>query len=42
MVRNYVYDEVRARHISVSSAAVISALRNVYDAGFLADELTKQ
>ncbi|MDO5295888.1 MAG: S46 family peptidase [bacterium] len=40
MVRNYVYDEVQARHISVSSAALLAALRSVYSADFLADELT--
>ncbi|MBQ7569168.1 S46 family peptidase [bacterium] len=40
MVRNYVYDEVQARHIAVSSDALIAALREVYHAGALADELT--
>ena len=42
MVRNYVYDEVRARHISASSVALLTALRQVYQAEHLADELSKR
>jgi V8-like Glu-specific endopeptidase len=36
---NFVYDERLNRAVSVHSAALIEALRNVYDAGALADEL---
>ena len=39
MVRNYVYDEVQARHISVSSAAIVEALDKVYGASNLVSEL---
>ena len=42
MVRNYVYDEVQARHISVSSAAMLATLRQVYGAGYLAEEMTRR
>lgn len=40
LVRNFVYDETRSRHISVSSAAVLEALRGVYGADALVEELT--
>lgn len=36
---NFVYDDTLNRAVSVHSAAMIEALRNVYDAGSLADEL---
>lgn len=39
MVRNFVYDEVKARHISVASSAILEALRNVYHADTLLEEL---
>jgi len=39
LVRNFVYTEVQARHIAVHSRAVLEALRQVYDAQALADEL---
>ena len=37
---NFVYDDTQNRAVSVHSSALIEALRNVYDAGFLADELS--
>lgn len=40
LVRNFVYTEVRARHIAVHSRAVPEALRKLYGAGALAKELT--
>ncbi len=40
LVRNYVYTDEQARHISVHSRAVLEALRKLYDAGPLAKELT--
>ena len=39
LVRNFVYTEVQARHIAVHSRAVLEALRKVYEAQTLADEL---
>ncbi|HBM96420.1 TPA: hypothetical protein DD394_02615 [bacterium UBP9_UBA11836] len=39
MVRNFVYDEVKARHISVASPAILEALRSVYHADALLKEL---
>ena len=36
---NYCYDEVQARSVSVHSNLIIEALRKVYDAGALADEI---
>jgi hypothetical protein len=40
LVRNYVYTDEQARHISVHSAGVLEALRVVYDAGPLVQELS--
>ena len=39
LVLDYVYDNKQARAVSVDSAAIIEALRKVYDAGALADEI---
>lgn len=39
LVRNFVYTDVQARHVAVHGAAVIEALRNLFDAGGLVDEL---
>jgi hypothetical protein len=40
LVRNFVYTDVQARHISVHSRAVLEALRKLYDADGLVKELT--
>ncbi len=40
LVRNFVYTDVQARHISVHSRGVLEALRKLYDAGPLVRELT--
>jgi hypothetical protein len=40
LVRNYVYTEEQARHISVHARGVLEALRVIYDAGPLVHELT--
>lgn len=40
LVRNFVYTDVQARHIAVHAAAVLLALRKIYDAEALASELT--
>ena len=40
LVRNFVYTDVQARHISVHSRAILEALRKLYDAGGLVAELT--
>ena len=40
LVRNFVYTDVQARHIAVHSRAVVEALRKLYGADALADELT--
>src|SRR5207248_2336914 len=40
LVRNFVYTEVQARHVSVHSAGVLEALRKVYAADNLVRELT--
>ena len=39
LVGRYIYDETRNRAVAVHSAAILQALRIVYDAGPLADEL---
>ena len=39
LVLDYIYDDKEARAVSVDSAAIIEALRKVYDAGPLAEEL---
>ncbi len=41
LVRNFVYDEARARNVAVDVRAMLEALRKIYDAGALADELVK-
>jgi len=38
-VLNCIYTDTQARAVSVDSAAIIEALRNVYDAQPLVDEL---
>jgi hypothetical protein len=40
LVLDSIYDEKQARAVSVDSAAISEALRNVYDAGALLDEIT--
>lgn len=39
MVGRFIYDETANRAVSADSAAIIEALRKLYDAGRLADEL---
>jgi hypothetical protein len=39
LVGDFIYDDTQNRAVSVHSAALIEALRHVYDAGALADEL---
>jgi hypothetical protein len=41
LVRNFVYTEEQARHIAVHSRGIIEALRRLYDAGPLVQELTQ-
>jgi hypothetical protein len=41
LIRNYVYTDEQARHISVHSRGVLEALRVVYEANPLVEELTK-
>jgi hypothetical protein len=41
LVGNFVYDESVNRAISVDSRGMLEVLRKLYDAGHLADELTK-
>jgi len=38
---NFAYDEIDNRTVSVNSGAIVEALRHIYDANFLADELLK-
>jgi hypothetical protein len=40
LVLDFIYEDQQARAVSVASQAIIEALRNIYDAGPLADELT--
>ena len=40
LVRNFVYTDVQARHIAVHCRAVLEALRKLYPAGPLVEELT--
>lgn len=40
LVWDFQFDEERGRALSVHSSAIIEALRNIYDAGKLVDELT--
>lgn len=42
LVRNFVYTDVQARHIAVHGAAVLEALRKVYDAPSLVAELEQK
>jgi hypothetical protein len=42
LVSDYVYTEEQARAVAVHSQGILEALRKVYDAGPLADELTKK
>ena len=42
LVRNFVYTEVQARHVAVHSKAVLEALRNLYAAEGLANELIEK
>jgi hypothetical protein len=42
LVLDYIYEDQQARAVSVDSTAILEALRKVYDAGPLADELTGQ
>ncbi|MFO0880295.1 MAG: S46 family peptidase [Gemmataceae bacterium] len=42
LVRNFVYTDVQARHISVHSRAVLEALRSIYKAENLAQELLRK
>ena len=41
LVGNFIFDGTQNRAVSVDSRAMIEALRKVYDAGAVADELTK-
>jgi hypothetical protein len=40
LVRNFVYTEVQARHVSVHSKGILEALRKLYDCPALVKELT--
>ena len=42
LVLDIIYDEKEARAVSVDSRAIVEALRKVYDASDLADELTRK
>ena len=39
LVRNFIYTDFQARHVSVHSKSILEALRNVYDADALVKEL---
>jgi hypothetical protein len=39
LILDYGYDDTLARSVSVDARAIIEALKSIYDAGFLADEL---
>jgi hypothetical protein len=39
LVRNFVYDEVRARNVAVDSRGMLEALRKIYGADALVAEL---
>jgi hypothetical protein len=41
LVRNFVYDDLRARNVAVDARGMLEALRHIYDAGALADELLR-
>jgi hypothetical protein len=41
LVWNFVYNDVQGRAVSVDSRAIVAALRKVYDAGPLLEELTR-
>lgn len=40
LVLDCIFSDKQARAVSVDSAAILEALRNIYDAGSLVDELT--
>ncbi|HEY2946012.1 MAG TPA: S46 family peptidase [Vicinamibacteria bacterium] len=40
LAADYFYTEEKARAVAVESRAIVEALRKVYDAGAVADELT--
>ena len=41
LVSDFVYNAQNGRAVSVDSRAIVEALRKVYDAGPLADEITR-
>ncbi len=42
LVRNFVYTEVQARHISVHSKGILEVLRKLYDCPAMVDELRQR
>ena len=40
LVRNFVYDETRARNVAVDSRGIVEAMRSIYGADELVKELT--